>query len=56
MGRLIQIAASTLLSGGILSGGSLGGYISDATRRALGMGLAEFQDGRYIISPNITTF
>jgi hypothetical protein len=46
MGRLIQIAASTLLSGGILSGGSLGGDISDATRRALGMGLAEFQDGQ----------
>ena len=36
MGRLIQIAASTLLSGGILNHGSLGGYISNATRLALG--------------------
>ena len=46
MGRLIQIAASTLLSGGILNHGSLGGYISNATRLALGMGLAELQDGQ----------
>ena len=41
MSRLVKIAASTLLSGGILNNGTLGGYISDATRRALGMGLAE---------------
>lgn len=46
MGRLFGIAASTLLSGGMISQGSLGGYISDAARRALGMGLAEFQDGQ----------
>lgn len=43
--RLLNIGASALLSGGILSHGGLGGYISNATRRALGMGLAEFQDG-----------
>ncbi len=55
MGRLIQIAASTLLSGGILNHGSLGGYISNATRLALGMGLAELQDGRYITSPGTMT-
>lgn len=44
--RLLNIGASTLLSGGLLSNGGLGGYISDAARRALGMGLAEFQDGQ----------
>lgn len=43
--RLLNIGASTLLSGGILSHGGLGGYISDAARRAIGLGLAEFQDG-----------
>ena len=43
--RLLNIGASTLLSGGLLSHGGLAGYISDATRRALGLGLAEFQDG-----------
>lgn len=46
MGRLLNIATSTLLSGGIIGHGSLDGYISDATRRALGMGLAELQDGQ----------
>lgn len=46
MGRLLQMAASTLLSGGILNNGTLGGYISNATRLALGMGLAELQDGQ----------
>lgn len=46
MGRLIQIAASTLLSGGIIGNGSLGSYISNAARLTLGMGLAEFQDGQ----------
>lgn len=40
------MAASTLLSGGILNNGTLGGYISNATRLALGMGLAELQDGQ----------
>ena len=43
--RLLNIGASTLLSGGILSHGGLGGYISDAARRVIGLGLAEFQDG-----------
>lgn len=43
--RLLNIGASALLSGGLLSHGGLGGYISNAARRALGMGLAEFQDG-----------
>lgn len=46
MSRLLNIATSTLLSGGILGHGSLEGYISDAARRALGMGLAEFEDGQ----------
>lgn len=43
--RLLNIGASTLLSGGLISHGGLAGYISDATRRALGLGLAEFQEG-----------
>lgn len=37
--RLLNIGASTLLSGGILSHGGLGGYISDAARRVIGLGL-----------------
>lgn len=45
MSRLIGIARSTLLSGGIISHGSIEGYISDGARRALGIGLAHFQDG-----------
>lgn len=45
MSRLINIGKSILLSGGILSSGSLGNYIGDAARRAIGMGLAEFEDG-----------
>lgn len=45
MSRLFNIGKSILLSGGIISNGSLGGYIGNAARRALGMGLAEFQDG-----------
>lgn len=43
--RLLNIGMSTLLSGGILGNYTLGGYIGDAARRALGMGLAELQDG-----------
>jgi hypothetical protein len=39
------LSKATLLSGGIISGGSLSGYLSDAARRALGIGLAHFQDG-----------
>jgi hypothetical protein len=39
------LAKATLLSGGVISNGSVSGYVSDAARRALGMGLAEFQDG-----------
>lgn len=45
MSRLLNIGKSVLLSGGIIGSGSLGSYISDAARRGLGMGLAEFQDG-----------
>lgn len=45
MGRLIQIAGSTLL-GGVINQGSMGSYISDAARRTLGMGLAELTDGQ----------
>lgn len=45
MSRLLKIGVSTLLSGGLLSHGSLGGYIADASRRALGIGFAHFQDG-----------
>ena len=46
MGRLLQIASSTLLSGGILGNGSIGSYISNSARLAMGMGLAELQDGQ----------
>lgn len=46
MSRLIGIAKSTLLSGGIINHGTLENYIADGLRRALGMGLAEFQDGQ----------
>ena len=46
MSKLLKIAKSTLLSGGIISHGSMNNYIADATRRAIGMGLAHFQDGR----------
>lgn len=46
MSRLINIATSTLLSGGIIGHGTLGSYISDSVRRTLGFGLAEFQDGQ----------
>lgn len=45
MSRILKIAASTLLSGGIISHGSLGNYVAEAARRAAGMGLAHFQDG-----------
>ena len=45
MGRLQNIGISTLLSGGLINHYTLGGYISDAARRALGMGLAHLQDG-----------
>ena len=43
--KLKGLAKATLLSGGVISHGSVNGYISDAARRALGMGLSEFQDG-----------
>lgn len=46
MSRLLKIAASTLLSGGILNAGNMFGYISNTTRLALGMGLAELHDGQ----------
>ncbi|GAB6119677.1 DUF6046 domain-containing protein [Dysgonomonas termitidis] len=44
-GQLKGLAKATLLSGGIISHGSVNGYISDSARRALGMGLSEFGDG-----------
>ena len=46
MSRLLQIATSTLLSGGVVGGGSWMGYISNATRQAIGMGLAELSEGQ----------
>lgn len=46
MSRLINIGVSTLLSGGIIGSGSAENYVSDATRRALGMGLSQFTDGQ----------
>jgi hypothetical protein len=39
------LAKATLLSGGVVSQGSVSGYVSDAARRALGIGLAHFEDG-----------
>lgn len=44
--RLLNIGLSTLLSGGVIGNGTLGGYLSDTARRALGMGLAELHDGQ----------
>lgn len=38
---LWDIGKSILLSGGIIGGGTLGGYIGNAARRALGLGLSE---------------
>ena len=46
MSRLINIGVSTLLSGGIIGSGSAENYVSDAARRALGMGLSQFADGQ----------
>lgn len=46
MSRLINIGVSTILSGGIISSGSAENYVSDAARRALGMGLSQFTDGQ----------
>ena len=45
MNRFVKIGAKTLLSEGVLSHGSLDSYVADATRRAVGIGLAHFQDG-----------
>jgi hypothetical protein len=39
------LVKATLLSGGVVSHGSVSGYVSDAARRALGIGLAHFEDG-----------
>lgn len=44
-GHLKGIAKATLLSGGLISHGSVEGYIADSARRALGLGLAHFEDG-----------
>lgn len=46
MSRLWNIGKSVLLSGGIINNGSFGGYIGNSARKALGMGLAELQDGK----------
>jgi hypothetical protein len=43
--QLKGLAKATLLSGGIISHGSVDGYITGSARRALGIGLAHFQDG-----------
>ena len=43
--QLKGLAKATLLSGGVISHGSVDGYIADSARRALGIGLAHFQDG-----------
>lgn len=45
MSRFWNISKSILLSGGVINHGSPSSYVSDAARRHLGMGLAEFQDG-----------
>lgn len=45
MNRLVKIGLNTLISGGIINNGGIEGYISDAMRRTLGLGLAHFQDG-----------
>ena len=45
MSRLINMVGSSLLSGGLIGNGSVSGYVTNATRAALGMGLSEFQDG-----------
>ena len=39
------VVKATLLSGGVVSHGSVSGYVSDAARRALGIGMAHFEDG-----------
>jgi hypothetical protein len=39
------LVKATLLSGGTVSHGSVSGYVSDAARRALGIGWAHFEDG-----------
>lgn len=39
------MAASTLISGGVIGTGSANEYIGEAARKALGMGLSEIKDG-----------
>jgi hypothetical protein len=39
------IGLSALLSGGAIANGSVSGYVSDAARKALGLGPAHFRDG-----------
>lgn len=46
MSRILDIGKSVLLSGGVVNHGSLEGYLTDSTRRALGMGASQFQDGQ----------
>lgn len=46
MGKIINIGASTLLSGGIAGHGNAENYLGDIARRSLGMGLSQFADGK----------
>ena len=43
---LAGLATSTILSGGIVNHGSLQGYISNAARQTLGLGLSSMTDGQ----------
>ena len=43
---LTGLATSTILSGGIVNHGSLQGYISNAARQTLGLGLSSMTDGQ----------
>ena len=43
---LAGLATSTILSGGIVTHGSLQGYISNAARQTLGLGLSSMTDGQ----------
>lgn len=45
MTKLTKIAASTLLSGGLVNNGSAFGYMTDQARRALGLARATLEDG-----------
>lgn len=42
---IINMGVGTLLSGGIITHGTVEGYVSNIARKSLGLGLSEFQDG-----------